>query len=198
MRFHPKRRASMDHKPGPNIASAAPAVPNKSQTHLSPGSIIIFQTSINATEIPTTGVHNPAMRRMPAASDSTATIVTFKGGSIHSLEAARTSIAEPITKRMKSKPVPGQPPANVEYSRRTLYTPIFRHCEARSKPPKGLELSLFRFHGLGARAVCGYENYSSIIPLFNPIIAACVRSLAPNLERMHLTRLLTVSSVIES
>ena len=41
-------------------------------------------------------------------------------------------------------------------------------------------------------------NYSSMIPLFKPIIAACVRSLAPNLERMDLTRLLTVSSVIES
>ena len=41
-------------------------------------------------------------------------------------------------------------------------------------------------------------NYSSMIPLFSPIIAAWVRSLAPNLERMDLTRLLTVSSVIES
>ena len=36
-------------------------------------------------------------------------------------------------------------------------------------------------------------NYSSMIPLFRPIIAACVRSFAPSLERMHLTRLLTVS-----
>jgi len=120
MRFQPKRRASMDHKPGPNIASAAPAVPNKSQTHLSPGSTIIFQSSISATKLPTMGVHNPATRRMPAPIESTARIVTFKGGSIHSLEAARTTSAEPITKRMKSKPVPGQPPANVEYSRRTL------------------------------------------------------------------------------
>ena len=42
----------------------------------------------------------------------------------------------------------------------------------------------------------GGGNYSSMIPLFRPIIAACVRSLAPNLERMDLTRLLTVSSVI--
>ena len=36
------------------------------------------------------------------------------------------------------------------------------------------------------------------MPRFNPMIAAWVRSLAPNLERMHLTRLLTVSSVMES
>jgi hypothetical protein len=191
MRFHPKRRASMDHEPGPNIASAAPA------THLSPGSIIIFQTSISATKLPTMGVHNPAMRRMPAASESTARIVMFKGGSIHSLEAARTTNAEPITRRMKSKPVPGQPPANVEYRRRTLYTPIFRHCEGRSKPQKGWNCHSLGPLGLGGE-VCGSENYSSITPLFNPIIAACVRSFAPNLERMHLTRLLTVSSVTES
>ena len=37
-----------------------------------------------------------------------------------------------------------------------------------------------------------------MIPRFSPIIAACVRSLAPNFERMHLTRLFTVSSVMES
>jgi hypothetical protein len=37
-------------------------------------------------------------------------------------------------------------------------------------------------------------NYSSMIPLFKPIMAACVPWLAPNLDR---TRLLTVSSVIE-
>ena len=125
MRFHPKRRASMDHKPGPNMASAAPAVPNNSQTHLSPDSIIILQTSISATEVPTMGVHNPTMSRMPAAIERTAKIVTFKGGSVHSLEAARTTSTAPITERMRSKPVPGQPPANVEYSRRTLYKLIF-------------------------------------------------------------------------
>ena len=37
-----------------------------------------------------------------------------------------------------------------------------------------------------------------MIPLFTPIMAAWVLSLAPNLERMFLTRLVTVSSVIDS
>ena len=45
MRFQPKSRASMDHKPGPNIARAAAAVPNSSHTHLSPGTVSIFQIS---------------------------------------------------------------------------------------------------------------------------------------------------------
>lgn len=118
MRFQPKRRASMDHKPGPNMARAAPTVPNNSQTHLSPVRVSIFQISINAMEAPTTGVHKPMIRRTPAPIKSTAGIVTFIGGWIDSIKPERSTSAQPITKRMRSKPVPGQPPANVEYSRR--------------------------------------------------------------------------------
>jgi hypothetical protein len=118
MRFHPKRRASTDHRPGPNIARAAPAVPNNSQTHLSPGSMNIFQISITATEVPTMGVHKPAISRIPTPIESAARTLTFIGEWLANLEAARTTSAQPITKRMRSKPAPGQPPANVEYRRR--------------------------------------------------------------------------------
>jgi hypothetical protein len=122
MRFHPKRRASMDHRPGPNIARAAAAVPNSSHTHLSPATVSIFQISINAMEVPTIGVHKPTMSRIPVPIKSTAGIVTFiGGGSLHSLKSARTISADPTTKRMRSKPVPGQPPANVEYRRRNTH-----------------------------------------------------------------------------
>jgi len=118
-RFHPKRCASMDHSPGPNIARARAPVPNSSQTHLSPLIVSIFQISINATEAPTIGVHTPTISRTPAASKSTAGIVTLIGGrSVDSLRPARTISAEPMTARMRSKPAPGQPPANVEYKRR--------------------------------------------------------------------------------
>ena len=72
MRFHPNRRASMDQKPGPNIARAAAAVPNSSHTHLSPGTVSIFQISINAMEDPTMGVHKPAISSNPAPIKSTA------------------------------------------------------------------------------------------------------------------------------
>jgi hypothetical protein len=118
MRFHPKRRASTDQRPGPNIARAAPTVPNNSQTHRSPGSMNIFQSSINATEAPTMGVHRPPIRRIPAPNERMATVVTFRGGSDHSLELARTISDDPTTSRNRSKPEPGQPPANVEYKRR--------------------------------------------------------------------------------
>jgi hypothetical protein len=118
MRFQPNRCASIDHKPGPNIARAAPAVPNKSRTHLSSGRISIFQISMRATEVPTIGVHKPAISRIPAAIESNVRMVKFIGAWLVSLEAARTTNAEPMTKRMRSKPTPGHPPANVEYSRR--------------------------------------------------------------------------------
>ena len=122
MRFHPKRRASIDQRPGPNIARAAAAVPNSSHTHLSPATVSIFQISINAMEVPAMGVHKPAISRIPAPIKSTAEIVTVMGGgSLHNLELARTTSAEPTTKRMRSKPAPGQPPANVEYNLRKIH-----------------------------------------------------------------------------
>jgi len=40
--------------------------------------------------------------------------------------------------------------------------------------------------------------YILMMPRFSPIIAACVRSWAPNFERIFLTRDLTVSSVIDN
>ena len=118
MRFHPKRRASTDQRPGPSIARAAAAVPNNSQTHLSPATVSIFQISIKAAEIPTIGVHKPTISSVPAPNKSTARIVSFIAGSTHSLKLARTTRTEPTTTRMSSKPAPGQPPANVEYNRR--------------------------------------------------------------------------------
>ena len=102
--------------------------------------------------------------------------------------------------------MPGQPPANVEYRRRketpfcTLQIPTSRPLS--ETPIRVATVPLLRF-GNGFSGEIGRPgpaggNYSSMIPLFIPMVAACVRSLAPNLERMLLTRLLTVSSVIES
>ena len=65
------------------------------------------------------GVHKPAISRIPDPSKSKAKIVTLTGGeSLQSLKQARTISTEPTTRRIRSKPAPGQPPANVEYSRR--------------------------------------------------------------------------------
>jgi len=142
MRFHPKRRASMDHKPGPNIARAAPAGANNSQTHLSPVSVSIVEISINAMEVPAMGVHKPAITNIPAPNNRIEGTVTLRdGGSLHSLRPARTISTEPTTTRMRSKPTPGQPPANVEYSRRKkpfLDTPRLLRREGEPMPQKEL------------------------------------------------------------
>jgi len=132
----------MDQSPGPNIARAAPSVPNINQSDLSPGSMSIFQTSVRATEMPATGVHKPAISRIPAPSKRMAGIVTFMGGgSLRSVRPARTTSADPATTRIKSNPVPGQPPANVEYRRRKRsrfphYIVIFCCSESASEAQK--------------------------------------------------------------
>jgi hypothetical protein len=64
------------------------------------------------------GVQKPAISRIPAPIKSMVGTVTFMAGSAHRIELARAINAEPTTKRIRSKPVPGQPPANVEYRRR--------------------------------------------------------------------------------
>jgi len=120
-RFHPKRRASTDHKPGPSIATAAPTVPSKRETHWSPVAVIICQVSTKAINVPAIGVHNPGMSSRPNPANNTEVMIILRGGSRHSVELARTTSVEPATRRRRSKPVPGQPPANVEYKRRTTY-----------------------------------------------------------------------------
>ena len=202
-RFHPKRRASTDQKPGPNIARAPPIVPSRRATHRSPASVRICQISIEATNVPATGVHSPAVRRIPhPAKNTNIVVVLIGGGSLHRVELARTISAEPTTKRMRSKPMPGQPPANVEYRRRKN-APFWTLLEcdvvkANRNPKKRQDRHSLEFcYASATRGLAG-GNYSSMIPLFRPIMAACVRSLAPSLDRMLLTRLLTVSSVMES
>ena len=60
------------------------------------------------------GVHRPSIKKNPASRRIPAVIVMFSGGSPQSRKPARTTSTDPITRRMRSKPVPGQPPANVE------------------------------------------------------------------------------------
>ena len=125
MRFHPNRRASIDQRPGPNMARAPAMVASNSQSHLSPGIARIFHASARATTIPAMGVHKPNIMRMPPARRTAEVIVRLRGGSPHSRKPARTTSTELTTRRIRSKPVPGQPPANVEYKRRNTHRPKF-------------------------------------------------------------------------
>ena len=65
----------------------------------------------------------------------------FNGGSRHTAELARTTSVDPATRRRRSKPVPGQPPAKVEYKRRTTYLSklllFLNIAKANRNPKKG-------------------------------------------------------------
>lgn len=60
------------------------------------------------------GVHKPRIKRNPATRRIAAVIVIFGEGSPHNRKLARKTSTQPMTKRMRSKPMPGQPLANVE------------------------------------------------------------------------------------
>ena len=71
MRFQPKSLASIDQRPGPNIASAAAMVPANRPTNGCSPKLRSSDISIRATTAPATGVHRPAARRSPdIASDA--------------------------------------------------------------------------------------------------------------------------------
>jgi hypothetical protein len=74
----------------------------------------IRESSIAATAIPARGVQSPMTSSSPGPASEAKVSVACHGGSLHSGELARTRRTEPTTRRMPSKPMPGQPPANVE------------------------------------------------------------------------------------
>jgi hypothetical protein len=157
MRFQPKRRASSDHKPGPNMATAPAMVASKRTTQTSPRSVSICQISMKAANAPTIGVQRPGMRRTPQTASNADVIVALIGGSLHKVRPARTINAEPPTRRMRSNPVPGQPPAKVEYKRRNTH-PFVRtrvsHCDVRRYPKESRNRHSFGF-GMQAGEVVG-------------------------------------------
>jgi len=61
------------------------------------------------------------MRRMPQIASTADVMVTCVGVGLHKLAPARARSAEPLTSRIRSNPVPGQPPANEEYKRRNTH-----------------------------------------------------------------------------
>ncbi len=122
-------------------------VPSRMGTHGSPGSVRICQISVKATSVPAIGVHRPGIRRIPHPTKNAEVIVVLIGGSLQSVELARIISAEPTTERMRIKPKPGQPPANVEYNRRKehlLDITSFRRARRESKPQMESGSSLFR------------------------------------------------------
>jgi len=66
MCFRPKSRASIDQAPGPTIAKLTPRTPSMIGIHGSPGCEKAPHSSTMAINAPTSGVHKPTRRRVPA------------------------------------------------------------------------------------------------------------------------------------
>jgi hypothetical protein len=119
MRFSPKRRASTDQAPGPRSARAAPSVPNRIQVQGFPGCENAFQSAMTATSAPAMGVHKPASRSIPTQVVRADSIADPSGGPLSSFVMPCTINAIPAANRINRRPIPGEPWANVENSRRT-------------------------------------------------------------------------------
>ena len=187
MRFLPKRRASTDQAPGPSIASPAPNIANSIWLQGSPERQKAPHNPMTAAAPPAMGVHKPAHRKNPAAASiSSLSKCCWWGDSTDPTNPSWNKTL-PAPSRRQRRPIPGQPLAKVE-NKRCRNSSLFRlrgPSDARN-PRTGFAGSLFRV------------IYSAMIPRFSPIVTAWVRSFAPSLSRMFLTRLLTVSSEIES
>ena len=69
-RFLPNNFASIDHAPGPIIARVTLSVAKRMHIHGSRVWKKMMDISIIATSVPTTGVHKPTRRNIPAAAQS--------------------------------------------------------------------------------------------------------------------------------
>jgi hypothetical protein len=154
----------------------------------------ISKIATTATTAPAMGVHNPAMRRSAASISEAQRMMMCNGEPLHSLGPACQRTTAPTTRRISSRPAPGQPPAKVEYRRRNADLDYdYWAAAVRSGLPRGVP-GLTLSGGDERRR----DDYSSIMPRLRPTIAACVRSLASSFARMLLTRPFTVSSLMAS
>lgn len=151
MRFHPNSRASIDHTPGPNMAREAARVARSTQASLSAGMMANLEISITATRVPIIGVQKPTMRRAPAPASRMEVMAMSRGGLERRAEAASAARANPTTALINTRPVPGQPPAKVEYKRRNWRTlpsyPFSCFSEGHEPPGRGSRTPLSRLRG---------------------------------------------------
>ena len=109
MRFHPKRRASIDQPPGPSSARAAPRVPSRIQLHGFPGCEKACHSARIATSTPAIGVHNPASKSIPPPIANTGSMAAPLKVPLRSdITPSRTN-AIPATSLIKRRPAPGKP-----------------------------------------------------------------------------------------
>ena len=188
MCFRPKRRASMDHAPGPIIAIVAPKVARMIGIHGSLPLANAIHSSTAPIKLPTTGVHNPTRRSIPAQAAIICGIIDGEKGLPASSTIPKRTSRIAVSMRWRRRPAPGQPLANVENSRCKNYLrPDRKRIATKSKRLK-----------VGGGDPTFGGDHSSMMPRFRPIVTEWARSLAPNLDSIFVTWLFTVASPIES
>jgi len=97
MCFRPKRRASMDHAPGPIIPMVAPRMAMTIGIHGSLPLMDAIHSSTATIKLPATGVHNPMRRSIPAQAATNCGIIDGEkdvpAGSMTPKRTARIAIS---------------------------------------------------------------------------------------------------------
>src|SRR5258708_13159813 len=105
MRLLTNRRASIDHAPGPSIASATPTAASRIRAQGSPVRENAVQTATPAIMPPAIGVHRPAQRRRARAPSITAIDDRLK---LKAFPPKWKAVIAAVTRRHKS-PIPAHP-----------------------------------------------------------------------------------------
>ena len=116
--FHPKRRASIDHAPGPSKSSATPTVVIRRQAQGSLGPQNASHTPAMDARAPAVGVHKPAINDNPSTKSPEWVMNTRKCGPVRGIVSSPAIKEIPHTRRMSRRPTPGQPRAKFENRRR--------------------------------------------------------------------------------
>jgi hypothetical protein len=146
----------------------------------SPDEVQAIHNSTTPMHVPQMGVHKPRSKSIPAPAPIQSRISETKWDASAGCPNAEQNRKIAVTARWRRRPVPGQLLGNAE-KRRCKSTPFCRFelrvIGDQLKTPK------WKFPS----PPFGREVHSSMIPRFNPIVTACVRSLASSLESMLAT-----------
>jgi hypothetical protein len=124
-RLHPNNLASTDHLPGPTSAVAAETMPTTTPHSRNSGCRYASTSAASARTAPVIGIHRPTTTialklrwRIEAARE-------VDERPLFSIPIPYIPAAPPIARRMRSRPTPGRPMANVEYNLRTAGTRLY-------------------------------------------------------------------------
>ena len=115
--FLPNSRASIDHAPGPIIASVPPRTAKMIDIQAFPPPVKATQSSTAAISAPAMGVQKPAKINNPKTAPAICGAACMVSGTTLTSASTRQRRAVHVIDRCTRRPKPGQPLANVVKSR---------------------------------------------------------------------------------